>query len=73
MKALDVIRVWKDPVYRESLGPDDLSVLPSHPAGIVELSDEELKLASGLASFIVTTGPTCTMYTFAKHRCCPQP
>jgi mersacidin/lichenicidin family type 2 lantibiotic len=71
MQDLDVIRAWKDARYRSSLDPSDAAQLPPNPAGLVHLSDEELKQASGLASYVVTTGPTCTMYTFAKHRCCP--
>jgi mersacidin/lichenicidin family type 2 lantibiotic len=63
MKELDVVRAWKDPRYRASLDPSDASKLPPNPAGLVELSDEDLKQASGLASYVVTTGPTCTMYT----------
>ena len=73
MKSLDVVRAWKDPVYRAALNPAELSQLPPHPAGLVDLSDEELKRASGVASYIVTTAPTCTMYTYARHRCCPKP
>ena len=72
MKNLDVVRAWKDPLYRSSLDPGDASLLPPNPAGLVDLSDDELKKASGIESVIVTTGPTCTMYTYAKHRCCPK-
>ena len=39
MSKLDIIRAWKDEDYRETLADAEL---PEHPAGIVELDDEEL-------------------------------
>jgi mersacidin/lichenicidin family type 2 lantibiotic len=38
MSKLDIIRAWKDEDYRETLTDAEL---PEHPAGIVELDDEE--------------------------------
>lgn len=38
MNAQDIIRAWKDPQYREILGDE----APEHPAGVIELTDEEL-------------------------------
>jgi len=73
MKKRDVIRAWIDPEYRSTLNPDQLSRLPSHPAGLIELTDEALACASGLAGIVQTTAPECTMYTaFAGRRCCPK-
>lgn len=43
----DVARAWKDESYRESLTSDQLAALPAHPAGIAELSEEELVAAAG--------------------------
>ncbi len=70
MSKIDVIRAWRDPEYRASLRPDEM---PAHPAGLVELTDEELVRASGLAAGVLTTAQTCTEYTFRGwNRCCPK-
>ncbi len=70
MNKTDVIRAWKDPVYRASLSEEAQAALPQHPAGLTELSDDQLM--AGGASTPVTTAPTCTNYTFLNWRsCCP--
>lgn len=66
----DLVRAWKDPTYRRTLGTDALAKLPSHPAGIVELTDDQLKEASGLGGSIVTTFRTCTEFTYRRFQCC---
>ena len=38
----EIIRAWKDPVYRASLDASMQADLPVHPAGEIALSDEEL-------------------------------
>lgn len=55
MKKKDVIRAWRDPEYYASLSEAERARVPDHPAGVVELSDEEL---NGLASEVAggTTG-----------------
>jgi mersacidin/lichenicidin family type 2 lantibiotic len=70
MAAIDLIRAWKDPSYRASLSSEDLKGLPDHPSGIVDLTDEQLRSASGVAGVIVTTFKTCTEYTFRRFHCC---
>jgi mersacidin/lichenicidin family type 2 lantibiotic len=70
MKSADVIRAWKDPGYRESLGEEEASRIPANPAGIVELTDEQLRQASGLSGIIVTTFKTCTDFTVRRYHCC---
>ena len=73
MAKIDVVRAWKDPVYRAELGAEERAALPSHPAGLVELSDEDLKSASGLAAIALTTAQTCTEFSFRGfRRCCPK-
>ena len=42
MSPNDVIRAWKDPVYRNSLTDAERSALPANPAGSIELSDTDL-------------------------------
>lgn len=73
MSDFDVIRAWKDARYRRSLSKEQLAKLPKNPAGLVELTDDELLNAGGLAikaGPIITTAPTCTMYTFLNWRAC---
>lgn len=70
MHKIDVVRAWKDPLYRATLSPEELAQLPAHPAGALELRDEQLKAISGAA---LTTAQTCTEYTFNNfRRCCPR-
>jgi len=38
----DIVRAWKDQNYRASLSEEQLSQLPAHPAGELELSDDAL-------------------------------
>ncbi|MCI0661246.1 MAG: mersacidin/lichenicidin family type 2 lantibiotic [Acidobacteria bacterium] len=47
MTNLDVVRAWKDDEYHSSLSDEDRQNLPENPAGLVELSDEELGEANG--------------------------
>jgi mersacidin/lichenicidin family type 2 lantibiotic len=66
----EIVRAWKDPLYRETLGQ-----APANPAGIVELTDEELKRSSGMFSggIPLTTAMTCTEYTFHGWTSCGCP
>ncbi|HEV2853042.1 MAG TPA: mersacidin/lichenicidin family type 2 lantibiotic [Thermoanaerobaculia bacterium] len=63
----EIVRAWKDPLYRQGL---ETPVL--HPAGVVELTDEDLKRASGMLGVIPpqTTADTCTFYTFRGWTAC---
>jgi len=71
MNKNDIIRAWKDPFYRATLSGEAQAALPQHPAGIVELSDAQLVVASGAA--VITTAFDCTDYTYAHLRsCCPK-
>ena len=70
MAKLDLVRAWKDPSYRASLDAEEFASVPSHPAGLIELSDEQLKAASGLSGVIATTFRTCTEFTFRRFHCC---
>ncbi len=42
-----IIRAWKDREYRESLSDEELALLPEHPAGEIELNDDELTIIVG--------------------------
>jgi mersacidin/lichenicidin family type 2 lantibiotic len=70
MKKIDPIRAWKDPVYRAALSARERAELPAHPAGILDLEDEQLKGTAGGT----TTAPMCTNYTYFNLKyCCPSP
>jgi len=47
MKSEEIVRSWKDEDYRLSLGDVELSHLPVHPAGLIELTDAELNGVGG--------------------------
>ncbi len=72
MSEMDVIRAWKDPTYRSSLGAEALALLPPNPAGNVEMSAAALKAAAGLSEpeGVLTTAITCTCTYFGG--CCPR-
>jgi mersacidin/lichenicidin family type 2 lantibiotic len=70
MNKNDLIRAWKDPLYRSTLGAEELSALPAHPAGIIELRDEDLR---GVGGAVITTARGCTAVTFLGWRACGCP
>jgi mersacidin/lichenicidin family type 2 lantibiotic len=71
MSNVDIVRAWKDAKYRRTLSPEQLASLPLNPAGRIELSNDEMRRASGLKgeASIQTTAWFCTLYTFL-NRCC---
>ena len=42
MSTTDVIRAWRDEEYRLSLSAEERAALPQHPAGEIELRDEDV-------------------------------
>jgi mersacidin/lichenicidin family type 2 lantibiotic len=42
MAHVDVIRAWKDEDYRQSLSDAQRAMLPPHPAGLIELAEEQM-------------------------------
>ena len=42
-----IIRAWKDPEYRLNLSEEEQAQLPENPAGAIELTDDELDMATG--------------------------
>ncbi len=54
MNRSDVIRAWKDEDFRSALSSEQLAMLPANPAGLVELSDEELLGVEGGTSIVCT-------------------
>jgi len=59
MSKVDIIRAWKDEDYRATLTEAERALLPPHPAGLIELDDEQMKgiLGAGTAS---SCFPHCT-------------
>lgn len=54
MSIQNIIRAWKDDQYRLSLSDEELALLPSDPAGSIELTDELLgQVAGGLVDVSV--------------------
>lgn len=47
MSHKNIIRAWKDEDFRNSLSEKERELLPDHPAGLVELTDEDLGAAAG--------------------------
>ncbi|MBV8228592.1 MAG: mersacidin/lichenicidin family type 2 lantibiotic [Planctomycetaceae bacterium] len=47
MSRLNIIRAWKDEEYRLSLSEAERALLPDHPAGLIEVAEEELDQVSG--------------------------
>jgi len=42
MNTEQIVRSWKNEDYRLSLSLDEQALLPESPAGLIELSDEDL-------------------------------
>ncbi len=49
MSHKDIIKAWKDEEFRNSLSNEQQALLPTNPAGLLELTDEALDdlLANG--------------------------
>jgi mersacidin/lichenicidin family type 2 lantibiotic len=74
MSTLDVIRSWKDEEYRLSLSHEQRARLPDHPAGVIELADEELDAAGGTFTTFVPLGTLflChTAFMYGEDLCFP--
>ena len=44
---VDVVRAWKDAEYRAGLSEAERAALPENPAGLMELSNDELEGIEG--------------------------
>jgi mersacidin/lichenicidin family type 2 lantibiotic len=51
----DLIRVWKDEIYRNGLTAEQLVAMPANPAGVLELSEDELAGVDGACTPITVT------------------
>jgi mersacidin/lichenicidin family type 2 lantibiotic len=75
MKTSDIIRAWKDPAFRASLSDEQRAALPKNPAGVVELSDEDLgRVSGGMMREEVTNTVVCDPTIWQKNGgCCANP
>ncbi|EDX76037.1 hypothetical protein MC7420_5471 [Coleofasciculus chthonoplastes PCC 7420] len=73
MSNLDIIRAWKDEEYRNSLSDEQRAQLPENPAGMIELSDEDMGAISGgfAASRSVSRQGGCSCS--CGGNCCSKP
>lgn len=55
-RDIDIIRAWKDEEYRNSLSEEQRSQLPENPAGMIELSDEDMGSVVGGGSWFCCGG-----------------
>jgi mersacidin/lichenicidin family type 2 lantibiotic len=64
MNTMNLIRAWKDAEFRATLSAEELAALPQHPAGLVELPEEEMAAVAGGRSFFTgTCGRVCQILT----------
>ena len=63
MSNRDIVRAWKDAEYRQSLSAEEQALLPEHPAGAIELADEELPQVAGGNISDPATYLCCTSHT----------
>lgn len=56
MSTINIVRAWKDEAYRNSLSETELAQLPMNPAGLIELTDEDLESVSGGAKSFICCG-----------------
>ena len=60
MSNIDIIRAWKDEEYRESLSEEERALLPENPAGLIELTDEDMSaMAGGAVAIAALSDPGC--------------
>lgn len=86
MSHVNIVRAWKDEAYRESLSESERALVPTHPAGFIELSDDDLAQTAGgtdthtdswqmLTYGCCNTAFPCTgggTHNIATVGCCPQ-
>ena len=72
MSRSNVIRAWKDPVYRKSLSESELAELPPNPAGSIEISDAELGKVTGGSDSPRTYNRECSIPCTHSITCMPS-
>lgn len=69
MSHIDVVRAWKDELYRASLSAEELACLPAHPAGLIELGDGDLNGVAGASTELLLTLGCCSGLTTDWDAC----
>lgn len=59
MSHENIIRAWKDASFRDGLSETERSLLPDHPAGIIELADTRLTNVAGGQKFTYSGDEAC--------------
>jgi mersacidin/lichenicidin family type 2 lantibiotic len=59
MSHENIIRAWKDEEFRDGLNERERSLLPDHPAGIIELADGQLINVAGGNKFTRAGDEAC--------------
>ncbi|AFZ34788.1 hypothetical protein Sta7437_1218 [Stanieria cyanosphaera PCC 7437] len=67
MSNQDIVRAWKDEDYWHSLSEEMRSRLPENPAGIIELSDEQMELIVG--GLKISSRGNCTINSNHSQVC----
>ncbi|MGI5214105.1 mersacidin/lichenicidin family type 2 lantibiotic [Plantactinospora sp. CA-290183] len=70
MDNRDIIRAWRDDDYRMSLSAGELTALPEHPSGSVELPDAVLRHAVGGRTEFAGTLGCCGGFTRTETEAC---
>ena len=70
MSNIDIVRAWKDEMYREKLSEEQRALLPAHPAGEINLTDAELtQVAGGTFPSYNIISYICCEYTNGNFTC----
>jgi mersacidin/lichenicidin family type 2 lantibiotic len=71
MSKIDIARAWKDEEYRSSLSEAQRAELPDNPAGLVELSETDLREVAG-GTIIIFFTLACTITVCPTYDDCPS-
>ena len=47
MTIKNIVRAWRDPMFRSTLSADEIGQLPANPAGLIELQGSALDAVAG--------------------------
>ena len=74
MSKIDIVRAWKDEEYRSSLSEAQRAELPDNPAGLIELSESDLRdVAGGTITPILITITVCPTFDYCSNiTVCPS-
>jgi mersacidin/lichenicidin family type 2 lantibiotic len=79
MTSDEIVSSWKNEDYRLSLSIDEQALLPENPAGLIELSDQELLGIDGgtsgapclISISVITLIVTVISYAVTESKYCP--